>query len=99
MGTFPGDAITQGIPNIADVEGLRQKIMGNMEPSNALGGGRRMDIDGDGIINPLSDGLAITQYIHGKGHPGGMPQMPDVFKNSMRGFDEMQNHLKDLVGF
>ena len=99
MGTFPGDAITQGIPNIPDAEGLRQKIMSTMERSNALGGGRRMDIDGDGIINPLSDGLAITQYIHGKRHPGGTPQMPDVFKNPMRGFEEMQNHLKDLVGF
>ena len=99
VGTFPGDAITQGIPGIADADDLRQKIISTMERSNALGGGRHMDIDGDGIINPLSDGLAITQYIHGKGRPGGMPQMPDVFKNPMRGFEEMQNHLKDLVGF
>ena len=58
-----------------------------------------MDIDGDGIINPLSDGLAITQYIHGKGHPSGMPQMPDVFKNPLRGSEEMLKHLEDLVGF
>ncbi len=99
MGTFPGDAITQGIPGITDVDGLRQKIASNMEQSNALGGGRRMDIDGDGNINPLSDGLAITQYIHSKEHAGGIPQMPDVFNNPMRGLDEMQNHLKDLVGF
>jgi hypothetical protein len=99
MGTFPGDAITQGIPNIPDVDGLRQKIMSNMERSNSLGGGRRMDIDGDGIINPLSDGLAIIQYIHGKGRPDGIPQMPDVFTNPIRGIDEMQNHLRDLVGF
>lgn len=99
MGTFPGDAITQGIPGIADLNGLREKIMSSMEQSNSLGAGRRMDIDGDGFVNPLSDGLAMTQYIHRKGLPGGMPQMPDVFRNPMRGFDEMQNHLKDLVGF
>ncbi len=70
-----------------------------MEKSSAFQGVYPLDIDGDGIINPLSDGLAITQYIHGEGRPGGMLQMPDVFKNPMRGFDEIQNHLKDLVGF
>ena len=99
MGTFPGDVITQGIPNTHDVDGLHQRIMSNMEQVNTLGGGYRMDIDGDGIINPLSDGLAITHYIHAKGIPGGISQMPDVFQNPIRGFDEMQNHLKDLVGF
>ena len=99
MGTFPGDAITQGIPNIPDVEGLRHKIMSSMEQSNALAGGRRVDIDGDGLINPLSDGLAITHYIHAKGSNGEIPHISDVLTNPVRGLDEMQNYLIELAGF
>ena len=99
MGTFPHDAITQGIPNIPDAEGLRHTIMSNMEQMNALEGGLRMDIDGDKIIKPLSDGLAIVWYIHGQGRLGGTPQVADLFENPIRGFDEMQNHLRGLVGF
>jgi len=101
MGTFPGDAITQGIPGITDVNSLREKIMKTMEESSALGGGGRLDIDGDGLINPFSDGMMILKHIHGKGieTPGGLPEIPDFIKNSMRDMGQMQNHLKDLIGF
>ena len=100
MGTFPGDAITQGIPGITDVNGLRDKIMRTMEQSSALGGGR-LDIDGDGMINPFSDGMMILKHIHGKGQetPGGLPEIPDFIKNPMRDMNQMQTHLKDLIGF
>jgi hypothetical protein len=101
IGTFPGDAITQGITRVADVNGLRDKIMKTMEESSALGGGGRLDIDGDGMINPFSDGMMILKHIHGKGEetPGGLPDIPDFIKNPMRDMSQMQNHLKDLIGF
>ncbi len=101
IGTFPGDAITQGITGVANVNGLRDKIMKTMEESSALGGGGRLDIDGDGFINPFSDGMMILKHIHGKGEetPGGLPEIPDFIKNPMRDMSQMQNHLKDLIGF
>ena len=99
IGTFPGASLVNGVNIVGNTSQLQQRIADVMEKSSAFQGVYPLDIDGDGIINPLSDGLAITQYIHGKGRPGGMPQMPDVFKNPIRGFEEMQNHLKDLIGF
>jgi hypothetical protein len=101
VGTFPGDAITQGIAGIADVNGLRNRISRIMEQSSSLGTGSLLDIDGDGVINPFSDGMMILKHIHGKGReaPGGLPEMPEFIKNPMRDMSQMQNHLKDLIGF
>jgi hypothetical protein len=70
------------------------------EPSALSAGERRMDIDGDGSIHPFSDGLLASHYIQGQGlRAGGLTQVPGFIKNPMRGIDEMNNHLKDLVGF
>jgi hypothetical protein len=101
MGTFPGDAITQGIPGNTNMNRLRDKIMKTMKDSSALGGGGRLDIDGDGMINPFSDGMMILKHIHGKGieTPGGLSEMPDFIKNPMRNMNQMQTHLKDPIGF
>ena len=101
LGTFPGDAITQGIPGNTNVNRLRDKIMKTMKDSRALGGGGRLDIDGDGMTNPFSDGMMILKRIHGKGieTPGGLPEIPDFIKNPLRDMNQTQNHLKDHIGF
>lgn len=104
MGTFPGDSLTQGIPNLpstASPDALRQKMKPLLsEPSALSAGERRMDIDGDGFIHPFSDGLLVSHHIHGQGlREGGLTQVPGFIKNPMRGIDEMNDHLKVLVGF
>lgn len=85
IGTFPGDAIAHGIPGISDVDGLHDRLVKSFEEVDVLGGRRRMDIDGDGIIHPLSDGLAISHYVHGNARGTGL--------------EAIQAHIKDLVGF
>ena len=106
MGTFPGDALTQGVarlPSAATPDVLRQKMMALLaEPSALRAGGRRMDVDGDGSIHPFGDGLMILQYLHGREQqqwPGGVLPLPDLINNSMRDFSDMQAHLKALTGF
>ena len=103
VGTFPGDSLTQGISVTSDVTAIRDSILKMISPPASLGDEfSRLDIDGDGTVDPFSDGILILQHIHTKGKQGSfgeMPPMPDFIKNPTRDMGEMQGYLTDLIGF
>jgi len=101
MGTFPGDAIIQGIPGVQDSASIFEKISKVLDDTSAMGGGNRLDIDGDGFVNPFSDGMLIVNHIHGNGEAafGELSNIPAFIQNPTRSMSEMHGHLVNLIGF
>jgi len=97
IGTYPGDSLSQGIPEITDVGGLRRNITKAMEKTDAAATIAYLDINGDGTIHPLGDALMIAQRIHHQESSSAAFQMPDIFDNSIRTTAEMQIHLENLL--
>jgi len=97
MGTFPGDSIKRDMPGKFDLTVIQRKLT-NAFSDISFDGSLRLDIDGDKRISAFRDGMMITQHIHKQGISDS-PWMPPGF-NPPAGFPaQMQEHLKDLIGF
>ena len=97
IGTFPGNSIKKDIPDKFDLTAVQRKL-NNAFSDISFNGSLRLDIDGDNIISAFRDGMMITQHIQKQGKSD-TPWMPPGF-NPPPGFpDQMQEHLKDLIGF
>ena len=98
MGTYPGESIKKDIPGKFDLTAIQRKLTNAFADTFSLNGGLRLDIDGDKRISAFRDGMMITQHIHKQGISDS-PWAPPGF-NPPAGFPaQMQQHLKDLVGF
>ena len=100
FGTFPGDSLVADISNLTNSYNLHQNIASVVAQKEQSGAqDLLMDIDGNGSIEALTDGLAITHYIHHSETSGGSPWTPPDFIQADRSTTELQQHLKDLAGF
>jgi hypothetical protein len=98
MGTYPGESIKKDIPGNFDFTFMKRRLDNAFADTFSLNGGLRLDIDGDKRISAFGDGIMITQHIHKQGKSD-TPWMPPGF-NPPAGFpDQMQQHLKELIGF
>ena len=98
MGTYPGESIKKDIPGKFDLTAIQRKLTNAFADTFSLNGGLRLDIDGDKRISAFRDGMMITQHILKQG-TSDSPWAPPGF-NPPAGFPaQMQQHLKDLVGF
>jgi len=98
MGTYPGESIKNDIPGNFDFTAIQRRLSNAFSDTFSLNGGLRLDIDGDKFISAFNDGMMITQHIQKQGKSD-TPWMPPGF-NPAPGFpDQMNQHLKDLIGF
>ena len=98
MGTYPGESIKKDIPGKFDLTAIQRKLTNAFADTFSLNGGLRLDIDGDKRISAFRDGMMITQHIDKQGISDS-PWAPPGF-NPTAGFPaQMQQHLKDLIGF
>jgi Ca2+-binding RTX toxin-like protein len=99
LGTFPGENIKNGVPGSFDLGSLHGKLQQVLSGTFSLGGRLKLDIDGDSIISAFSDGLAITSYIQKQEWESMSPWAPPSSIGHSRSVGDLQNHLKDLIGF
>ncbi len=99
LGTFPGESIKKNIPGTIDLEAVRTKLNQMFSETFSLGSNLKLEIDGDHRISAFSDGLSIMHYIHQQQHQSMSPWAPPSFIQAGRPANEIQQHLKDLVGF
>ena len=97
MGTFPGDSIKRDMPGKFDLTVMQRKLT-NAFSDISFDGSLRLDIDGDKLISVFRDGMMITQHIHKQG-ASDSPWMPPGFNPPAGFLAQMQEHLKDLIGF
>lgn len=90
---FSGDALIEGSisPNATrnEIE-IRAYLQKGVEQE-------LLDIDGDGYINPLSDGVIIFRYLLGSLFPGNALIDDATFPNATRDLLGIQNHLAELT--
>jgi Ca2+-binding RTX toxin-like protein len=98
LGTFPGQSLIKDIPGITDLASVNTRISRAFSEAFSLGGGLKLDIDGDNRIEAFSDGLSIAHYIHNQ-QPDMSVWAPPAFISAGRSSDEIRNHLIDLAGF
>lgn len=104
FGTFPGDSLTGQLPSntILNHQEAQEKLDGIIDHQEPDGNSFYLDIDRDGIISPLTDGLVTTHYIShqlaqlGSSTPAGW-STPD-FISTNRSDVEINLHLQQLTG-
>ena len=98
MGTYPGESIKKDIPGTFDLTAIQRKLTNAFADTFSLNGGLRLDIDGDKRISAFRDGMMITQHILKQGISDS-PWAPPGFNPPAGLPAQMQQHLKDLIGF
>ena len=98
MGTYPGESIKKDIPGNFDFTFMKRRLDNAFADTFSLNGGLRLDIDGDKRISAFRDGMMITQHIHKQGISDS-PWAPPGFNPPAEFPAQMQQHLKDLIGF
>jgi cyclophilin family peptidyl-prolyl cis-trans isomerase len=100
FGSFPGESLVEGIPVKGDVSEIRDQIINYGDTSHALGAGDHwLDVNGDGLLNPLNDGLALAGYVASQGHALSADQYSSLFGGAMQALDDVHERLAQLTGF
>jgi len=74
LGTYPRDQLNQGIPASTTADTVQRRFGEITQPARITATGRAvLDINQDGTIHPLDDGLLIAHYIHNRGWGSSQP--------------------------
>ena len=100
FGTFPGNSFGDGIAIAGTVSEVQDKLTNYTGSSNSLGeSGHLLDVDGDGILNPLSDGLAIASYVATQGDSLSADQYSRLFGLTDQSLAYVNEMLAEISGF
>ena len=96
LGTYPGSALLTHVSGLQDHQAIRDRARTGWSASSNIPA--PLDVDGDGLISPLTDGLAIGLFLAGHALSASDFQ-PLIGVASRRSPFEVLGVLQDLAGF